>query len=79
MNDEDCFEESIISKSTANLYEKEKKYTHISKDHSRKLLPSDLRGSKVSATKNMYDDRSDNKSETNSQQSRISKLIMKEH
>ena len=52
----------MISKSTANLYEKEKKYTPISKDHSRKLLPSDIRGSRVSASKNIYDDRSDNKS-----------------
>ena len=80
MNDEDCFEESYLAKSTVNLYERDKKYApSVSRDGSRKILKTELQGSRVSASKNFLDDRSDNRSDTGSQHSRISKLIMKEH
>lgn len=65
----------MLVKSSANLYENEKRPQTISKDYEKR----NLQGSRVSGSKIFYDDRSENRSETNSQQSRISKLIMKEH
>ena len=62
INDEDCFEESIIAKSSANLYEKERKYQAISRDNSRKIMKTELQGSRISGSKNAFDDRRDNKS-----------------